>query len=64
MNEKEIQTQIASLQEELNRVISKLVQASPVAQNILGQITALNNLINSQNGQVEVTANEVVEKVS
>ena len=64
MNEEEIQTQIASLHEELNRVISKLVQASPVAQNTLGQITALNNLLKPQNGQVEVLANEVVEEVS
>ncbi len=64
MNKEEIKTQVDTLQTELNRIIRELVQASPVAQNILGQITALNNLINSQNGQVEVTANEVVEKVS
>ena len=64
MNEEEIQTQIATLHEELNRVISQLVQASPVAQNTLGQITALNNLLKPQNGQVEVLANEVVEEIS
>ena len=64
MNKEEIKTQVDTLQTELNRIIRELVQASPVAQNTLGQITALNNLINSQNGQVEVTTNEVVEKVS
>ena len=64
MNKEEIKTQVDTLQTELNRIIRELVQASQVAQNTRGQITALNNLINSQNGQVEVTANEVVEKVS
>tara|TARA_R100000306_G_C4269932_1_gene89626 strand:+ start:131 stop:325 length:195 start_codon:yes stop_codon:yes gene_type:complete len=64
MNEDEIKTQVDTLQTELNRIIRELVQASPIAQNTLGQITALNKLINSQNGHVEVTTNEVVEEVS
>ena len=64
MNEDEIKTQVDTLQTELNRIIRELVQASPIAQNTLGQITAWNKLINSQNGHVEVTTNEVVEEVS
>ena len=45
MDREQIEAEINSLQAGLNKIMEKLIQDNPVAQNIVGQITAYRKLL-------------------
>ena len=44
MDREKIEQEIAELQGKLNKVVEQIMQQSPVAQNLVGQITALQKM--------------------
>jgi septal ring factor EnvC (AmiA/AmiB activator) len=52
MTREEITTKIDDIQKTLNQLSSQLLQANPQAQNLIGQLSAFNQMLSEPEGSV------------